>query len=86
METKMDANMIAYMGTNLKNINREMYAIVERTIKQAGELEKLQNEQSSRHLPSNTNNDDIWESESTSVSLEEEFLNLALDEDKITMK
>ena len=31
MEAKMDANMIADMVTNLKNLSREMYAIMERT-------------------------------------------------------
>ena len=31
MEPKMDANMIADMGTNPKNLNREMYTIMERT-------------------------------------------------------
>ena len=44
MEPKMDANMIADMPTNLKNINREMYAIMERIARLAQELEKLQNE------------------------------------------
>ena len=41
METKMDANMIADMGTNLKNLNREMYAIMERTTRQDEELENI---------------------------------------------
>ena len=31
IETKMDANMIANIGTNSKNLNREMQAIMERT-------------------------------------------------------
>ena len=48
MEPKMDVNMIADMGTNSKNINREMYAIMERKARQAEELEKIQKEQSSR--------------------------------------
>ena len=48
METKMDANMIADMGTNSKNLNREMYAIMERSTIQSEELEKRQKEQSSR--------------------------------------
>ena len=39
METKMDANMIVDMGTNSKNLNKEMYAIMERTARQAEELE-----------------------------------------------
>ena len=30
METKMDAIVIADMGTNLKNLNREMYAIMQK--------------------------------------------------------
>ena len=59
METKMDANMIAGMGTNSKNLNREMYAIMEKTARQAEELEKVIMEQSSRQLPSNIKNDDI---------------------------
>ena len=86
METKIEANMIADMGTNLKNINREMYVIMERTARQADELEKLEKEQASRHLPRNTKNDDIRESESIPLSLEDEFSNPTLDEDKITMK
>ena len=35
MELEMNANMIAGMGTNSKNLNREMYAIMERTVIQA---------------------------------------------------
>ena len=30
MKIRMDVNMIADMGTNSKNLNREMYAIMER--------------------------------------------------------
>ena len=30
IESKTDANMIANMGTNSKNLNKEMYAIMER--------------------------------------------------------
>ena len=71
IESKMDANMIANIGTNSKNINREMYAIMERTTRLAEELEKLQKEQSSRQLPSDTKNDAIRESESILLSLEE---------------
>ena len=41
MEIKMEVNMIADMGTNSKNLNREMYAIMERTKRQAEELEKF---------------------------------------------
>ena len=63
IESKMDPNMIANICTNSKNINREMYAIMERTARLAEELEKLQKEQSSRQLLSDTKNDDIWESE-----------------------
>ena len=82
METKMDANMIADMGTISKNLNREMYAIMERTERQAEELEKVIKEQSSRQLPSDIKNDDIQESESISLSLEDEFSNSSLDENK----
>ena len=74
-ETKMDATMIVDMGTNAKDLNREMYAFMERKARQAKELEKLQKEQSSRHLPSNTKKDDIREIESTPLSLEDEFSN-----------
>ena len=41
MEPRVDANLIANIGTNLQTLNREMYAIMERTIRQAKELEKL---------------------------------------------
>ena len=86
MEPKMDAHMIANMGTNLKNLNREMYPIMERMTIQAQELEKVMKEQSSRKLPSDIKNDEIWESESISLSLEDELSSLTLDEGKITMK
>ena len=86
METKMDANMIADMGTNSKNFNREMYAIMERTAIQAEELKKLPKEQSSRQLPSDIKNDAIWESENVTLSLEEELSGSTLDEDKNIME
>ena len=86
METNMDANIIANMGTNSKNLNREMYAIMEKTTRQAEELEKVIKEQSSRQLPSDIKNDDIRESENISLSLEDEFSSSSLDEDKIIMK
>ena len=41
---QLDANMIADMGANSKNLNREMYVIMERTVTQAQELEKVINE------------------------------------------
>ena len=41
METKMDAKRIANMDTNLKIVNSEMYAIMERTTIQAEELAKV---------------------------------------------
>ena len=78
--------MIVDMGTNSKNLNREMYAIMEKMTIQAQELEKVMNERSSRKLPSDIKNDDIRESESISLSLEDEFSSSTLDEDKITMK
>ena len=59
---------------------------MERTAIQAEELEKLQKEQSSRQLPSDTKNDAIWESESMSLSLEEELSSPTLDEDKNIME
>ena len=82
MEAKVDANMIDNIGTNLKNLNRKMYAIMERTAIQAEELEKLLKEQSSRQLPSNIKNDSTWESENVSLSLEDESSSPILDEDK----
>ena len=85
-ETKMDATMIVDIGTNSKDLNREMYVIMERTARQAEELEIVLKEQSSRQLPSDTKNDDIRESESISLSLEDEFSNLALDENKDIME
>ena len=85
-ETKMDATMIEDMGTNSKDLNREMYTIMERTIRKGKELEKVIKEQSSRQLLSDTKNDDIRESESISLSLEDEFLNSALDENKDIME
>ena len=63
-----------------------MYAIMDRTTRKVEGLEKLQKEQSSRHLPSDTKNDDIRESENMPSSLEDEFSNLALDEDKKIME
>ena len=86
IESKMDANMITNSGTNLKNIIREMYAIMERTIRLAEEMEKLQKEQSLRQLPSDTKNDAIQESESISLSLEEELSSPTLDEDTNTIE
>ena len=86
METKMDANMIANIVTNSKNLNREMYAIMERTERQAEELEKLLKEQSSRQLPSDIKNYDIWESENITLSLYDESLSPTFDEDKDIME
>ena len=47
IETKMDANMITDMGTDSKNVNKVMYAIMERMAIQAQELEKVIKELSS---------------------------------------
>ena len=58
---------------------------MERMARQVEELEKLQREQSSRQLLSNTKNDDIQENEIINLSLEEEFSNPTLDEDKGTI-
>ena len=63
-----------------------MYAIMERMARQAEELEKVIKGQSSRQLPNDIKNDDIRESESISLSLENEFSSSSLDEGKITMK
>ena len=78
--------MIVDMGTNSKNLNREMYAIMERMTIQAQELEKVMKEQSSRQLLSDIKNDDIRESDIISMSLEDELSSSTLDEDKIIMK
>ena len=78
----MDAKMIADMVTSSKNLSREMYAIMERTIIQAEELENFLKEQSSRQLRSDTKNDDIHESESISLSVKDELSSPTLDEDK----
>ena len=86
MEIKMDANMIADMGTISKNLNREIYAIMEKMTRQVEELEKVIKEQSSRQLPSDIKNDDIRESASISLSLEDEFSNSSLDENKDIME
>ena len=59
---------------------------MEREATQADELEKLLKEQSLRQLPSDIKNDDIWESENVTLSLEDESLSLALDEDKDIME
>ena len=86
MEIEMDTTMIADMGTNAKDLNREMYAIMERTTRQVEESEKLQKEQCSRHLPSDTKNDDIQENENITLSLEDESSSPTLDEDKDIME
>ena len=86
IEPKLDANMITNIDTNSKNFNREMYAIMEKVATQADELEKLLKEQSPRKLPSNIKNDDIWESENITLSLEDESSSPTLDEDKDIME
>ena len=86
METKMVAKMIANMDTNLKNLNREMYAIMERTAIQAEELAKVMNEKSSRQLPSDIKNDDIRECENETLILEDELSSPTLEEDKDIME
>ena len=86
IEPKVGANMIANIDTNLKNLNREIYTIMERMAIQAEEFEKLLKEQSSRQLLSDIKNDDIWESENVTLSLEDESLSPALDEDKEIME
>ena len=86
METKMDAKMIADMVTSSRNLRRETNAIMERTKIQAKELANILKEQSSRQLPRDIKNNDIWESESISLSLEEELSCSTLDEDKNTIE
>ena len=63
-----------------------MYDIMERTARQAEELKKVIKEQSSRKLLRDTKNNDIREIERIPLSLEDEFSNLALDEDKNIME
>ena len=82
LETKMDANMIANMVTRSTNLRRETNAIMERTSIQEKELEKFLKEQSLRKLLRDIKNDDIRESESISLSIEEELSSPTLDEDK----
>ena len=53
---------------------------------QAQELEKVIKEQYSRQFPSNIKNDDIQESESISLILENELSSSTLDEDKNTIE
>ena len=86
METKMVAKMIANMDTNLKNLDREMYVIMERTAIQAKELAKVLKEQSSRQLPCDIKNDFIRECENENLSLEDEHSSPTLDEDKDIME
>ena len=78
----MDANMIADMVTNSKNLCRGMHTIMERTKIQVEELANILKEQYSRQLPRNIKNDDIRKSESITLSLEDEISSLPLDEDK----
>ena len=59
---------------------------MERLAIEGEELEKLQKEQYSRQLPRDTKNDVIRESESISLSLEEEHSSPTLDEDKNTIE
>ena len=82
----MDANMIANIGTNCINLSKEMSSIMDRLAIPARELEKIQKEQSSRQLPSDTKNDDIRKCESISLCLEEELPSPTLDENKNTIK
>ena len=59
---------------------------MERMARQAEELEKLLKEQSSRQLPSDIKNYDIWESENITLSLYDESLRPKFDEDKDIME
>ena len=82
----MDAKMIADKVTDSTNLSRKMSTIMERTTIQTVELGKNLKEQSSRQLPRDINNEDIWECERITLSLEEELSSPTLDEDKITME
>ena len=59
---------------------------MEKMTRQVEELEKVIKEQSSRQLPSDIKNDDIRESASIYLSLEDEFSNSSLDENKDIME
>ena len=73
MKTKMDANMIANIGINCININKEMCDIMDRIAIQDEDLEKVLKEQSSRQLPGDIKNENIWECENVTLSLEDEL-------------
>ena len=57
IEPKVDANMVEDIDTNLKNLGREMGAILDRMEIQVEELTNSIKEQSSRQLPSDIKND-----------------------------
>ena len=59
---------------------------MERKERQAEELDKVIREQSFRQFLRDTKNDDIQENENINLSLEEEFSNSTLDEDKDIME
>ena len=82
IEANMEANMIANMDTNYTNKTRDMCSTIKGLAIQDEELTKAIKEQSSRQLPSDLKNDDIWECESVTLRLEEEFLSSTLIEDK----
>ena len=82
METKLDAKMMEDMNTNLKNLGREMGGMLDKIALQVEEITKAIKEQSSSQLSSNLKNDYIKGSKNSTLSLEDELLNLALKEDK----
>ena len=82
IEANMEANTIANKDTNYTNQTIDMCATIEGLAIQDEELTKAIKEQSSRQLPSDLKNDDIWECESVTLRLEEEFLSSTLIEDK----
>ena len=85
MKTKMEANMIANIRINCININKEMYDIMDRIEIQDEELEKVLKELSSRQLPGDIKNDDIWECENVTLSLEDELSSSTLECDKVPL-
>ena len=77
--------MITDIDISLKNLNREMSAIMDRLAIQAKELEIVIMEQPSRKILSDTKNEDIREYESITLSLEDELSSLTLECDKAPM-
>ena len=70
IKPKVDANMIADIDTNLRNLGKEMGAILDRMTIQVEELANTIKEQFSRQLSSDIKNDDIREYGRVNLSFE----------------